>query len=128
MRLRRRMEAPGACGEARRNLTAALPPALFREVLRALPADQRARAACVSRAWRAAVADPAAWTRLDLSGMTCRVDDAAALLAAAARAHGRLEALDVPGRVTFQALLAVATANAASLRMLHGHSLLFDDS
>ena len=60
--------------------------------------------------------------------MTCRVDDAAALLAAAARAHGRLEALDVPGRVTFQALLAVATANAALLRMLHGHSLLFDDS
>jgi hypothetical protein len=58
----------------------ALPPPLLRLVFLRLPADQRARAACVSCAWKDAVADPALWRRLDLSaesGVTCRVDDAA---------------------------------------------------
>lgn len=74
-----------------------LPPALLRAVMLSLPADARARAACVRRGWRAFLADPALWLRLDLSdesGVTCRVD-AAALLAAAARAQGRLEVLNL---------------------------------
>jgi hypothetical protein len=56
------------------------------------------------------------------SGVTCRVDDAA-LLAAAARAQGRLEALSVSGRLLGHAVLRdvlrdVLAANVATLREL----------
>jgi hypothetical protein len=111
------------CGTDARNPTDVLPPSLVREILRRLPADQLARAASVSRAWRCAVADPALWRRLDLScgsGMTCRFNDAA-LRAAAARARGGLEALDVTGRwfgPEARALRDVVSANAATLRNL----------
>ena len=53
-----------------------LPAEVLRAVLSRMPADARARAACVSRAWRAAAADPGAWTELDLTaaaGLTCSV-------------------------------------------------------
>jgi hypothetical protein len=115
------MAQPGAC-----NPTLALPPALARDIFSRLPADERARAACVCPAWRVAVADPALWRRLDLSrgsGVTCRVDDAA-LRAAAARAQGGLEALNVPLHVygahplSWAALHEVVAANGASLRQL----------
>jgi hypothetical protein len=93
----------------------ALPPTAVREILRRLPADQRARAACVCRAWREVVADPALWTVLDFkaaSGARVRLTPER-LLAAAARAQGRLEVLNVPDdSALFPALLAVATANA----------------
>jgi hypothetical protein len=109
------------CGAHALNPTDALPPVLVRDILSHLPADQLARAACVCRAWKIAVADPALWRRLDLahgSGVTCRVDDAA-LRATAARARGGLEALDVTGeRISWEAVLAVAAANAATLREL----------
>jgi hypothetical protein len=100
-----------------------LPPALLRAVFALVPADQRARAACVCRGWRAFLADPSLWLRLDLScesGATCRLDGAA-LLAAAARAQGRLEVLTVNWQLSneaFAALHDVAAANAASLREL----------
>jgi hypothetical protein len=98
---------------------ATLPPGLVREILRRLPADQLARVACVSLAWRAAVADPALWRRLDFSvgsGCLCTVAEFA-VRAAAARAGGSLEALDLTGRPTpWAAVRAVAVANAASLR------------
>ncbi len=62
------------------------------------------------------------WIRLDLSAIgvsTKREATDALLRAAAARARGELVALDVRGcsheRVTFDALLAVVTANGASL-------------
>jgi hypothetical protein len=74
-----------------------LPPALLRAVFLSLPADARARAACVRRGWRAFLADPSLWLRLDLStgsGVTCRLNNAA-VCAAAARAQGRLEALNI---------------------------------
>jgi hypothetical protein len=109
------------CGQDAVNPTDALPPVLARDIFSRLPADARARAACVCPAWRTAIADPALWRRLDLSaesGVTCRVDDAA-LRAAAARARGGLEALGVTGKqFSWQAVLAVAAANAASLREL----------
>ena len=99
----------------------ALPPAAVREILLRLPADQRARAACVCRRWREVVADPALWTVLDLrraSGMTVRLTPER-LLAAAARAQGRLEVLSVTKSVElFPSLLAVVTANAGTLREL----------
>jgi hypothetical protein len=103
--------------------TEALPPTLVRAVFGFVPADQLARAACVSFAWRDAVADPALWRRLDLSrasGVACRLSDTG-LRAAAARARGGLEALDLMGHVyefSQAALHAVVAANAASLREL----------
>jgi hypothetical protein len=111
-----------------------LPPALLRAIFLALPADQRARAACVCRGWRAFLADPALWLRLDLSedsGVTCRLDDAA-LRAAAARAQGRLEVLNIRNEgarytVSHAALCVVAAANATTLRKLCGVlSYMFD--
>ena len=106
-----------------------LPPALLRAVFLSLPADARARAACVRRGWRAFLADPSLWLRLDLStgsGVTCRLNNAA-VCAAAARAQGRLEALNID-RSSYDvyvldvavAVYDVVEANAASLRELSG--------
>jgi hypothetical protein len=107
------------CGQRALNPTAVLPLQLTHNILLRLPVDMRARCACVSVGWREAVADPALWRRLDLSeasGVTCRVTSVA-LRAAAARARGGLEALDVTGctHVWRGALVTVAAANAASL-------------
>jgi hypothetical protein len=44
-----------------------LPAEALEAVLMRLPADSRARAACVSRAWRAAIACPKMWHTLDLT-------------------------------------------------------------
>ncbi len=108
---------------------ASLPAPLAQNVFSRLPVDDRARCATVRRSWRAAVLERSLWTRLDMSttsGVTCTINDAA-LLAAAARAGGRLEALDLWGRnendedeshYSHEALLAVATANSDTLREL----------
>jgi hypothetical protein len=84
-----------------------------------LPVDSRARCACVCRGWRAVLAERSLWTRLDVSrtsGVTAAVTNAL-LRGAAARAGGALQTLDVSGSraVSLQALLAVVTANAATL-------------
>ena len=101
-----------------------LPHGLALRVFSFAPADSRARSACVCTAWRAALADPAAWTRLD---MTCsggmhwsRSDSDAALTAAAARAAGRLQLLDVRGcgQLSDAALRAVLVTNGAALSEL----------
>jgi hypothetical protein len=101
---------------------AALPYALFLRVLAALPADARAQAARVCRAWRAAVAERSLWRQLDLtpqSGVTCKVTDAA-LRALAARAGGQMDTLRLPScaEVLLSVLAAVAAANAATLRVI----------
>jgi hypothetical protein len=101
---------------------AALPPALTLKILAALPADIRLRCAEVCRGWREMVAERSLWTRLDLShtsGVTHCVTDAL-LRAAAAKACGALTALDISGceQLTYDALLAVVTANASALREL----------
>ena len=101
-----------------------LVPVLVRAILLLLPADQRARCACVCRSWRAAVADPELWAALDLSeptsGLTCTFGEAA-LLAATRRARGRLEALNLAGRpAVWPGLRTVALENAAALRELRG--------
>jgi len=46
---------------------ASLPLPLAQRIFLALPADARGRASCVCRAWRDALAEPALWTRLDMS-------------------------------------------------------------
>jgi hypothetical protein len=100
----------------------ALPLALVLAVFSLLPVDARARCAAVCRAWRAALLEPSLWQHLNVSptsGVT-RPVTAALLAGAAARAHGSLRTLDVSGcaGVSAEALLAVATANAATLREL----------
>jgi hypothetical protein len=109
----------------------ALPPALLAQrILALLPADARARCATVCREWRAALADPSLWTRLDLSdtsGVRCTVRDGA-LRGASARAGGALQTLDLhragPFYCSREALLEVAAANAGSLRTLRTRWLL----
>jgi hypothetical protein len=99
-----------------------LPLPLVLHVFSLLPADASARAACVCRGWRVTLDEVSLWTRLDVSpssGVAVRVTDAV-LAGAAAKARGRLAALDVSGceAVTFTALLAVVQANGGSLRGL----------
>jgi hypothetical protein len=99
-----------------------LPLSLVLHVFSLLPADARARAACVCRGWRVTLDEVSLWTRLDLSaasGVRVRVTDAV-LRGATAKARGQLAALDVRGCevVFFDALLAVVQANAGALREL----------
>ena len=113
---------------------AKLPPSVMHAVFSCLPVDERACAACVCRGWRAALADPSLWTRLDLSGasgVVCRVDDAA-LRAAAARARGGLQSLTVPvWEGLYDALRAVVADNAATLQKLcfceYGRHSVFEE-
>jgi hypothetical protein len=100
----------------------ALPLALLQGILARLPVDARARACCVCCAWNAALAERGPWLRLDLSplsGVAVALSDAV-LRAASARAGGQLEALCVTRYtgLSFDALLAVATANGGALREL----------
>jgi hypothetical protein len=112
---------------ASRTTLCALPLALLQSVLARLPVDARARACVVCRAWNTALADRSLWTHLDLSpasGVTVAVTRVAnnnVLRAAAARAGGQLEALDLSdcNDVSFDAVLAVVTASSATLRELH---------
>jgi hypothetical protein len=99
----------------------ALPLVLLQSVLARLPVDARARACVVCRAWNAALAERSLWARLDLSptsGITVAVTDAV-LRAAAARAGGQLEALDLSDCIIdFDAVLDVVNASGATLRTL----------
>jgi hypothetical protein len=98
---------------------ARLPHALLLLILALLPVDTRLRCAEVCRGWRATAAERSLWLRLDLSlasGVTRRITETL-LRAAAARAGGALLSLivaDCPA-ITPEALLAVATENAATL-------------
>jgi hypothetical protein len=99
-----------------------LPLPLVLHVFGLLPADARARAACVCRGWRTTLHELSLWMRLDLSpsnGVGVLVTDAV-LAGAAGKARGQLASLDVRGcgGVTFDALLAVAQANSGALREL----------
>ena len=109
--------------EATTEFFAALPHALALRIFRLVPADARARAALVCRAWRDAIAEPRVWTHLDLlpsSGVRVPVTDTV-LRGAAARARGQIEMLSLsPSAVSSAELLEVVTDNADSLRELHG--------
>jgi hypothetical protein len=73
-----------------------LPLVLLILLLARLPADARARAAAVCRAWRAAAADAAAWTEVDLTragGLTCGIINPAVILAALAPRLSKLRVL-----------------------------------
>ena len=101
---------------------ASLPHAVALHVFSFLPADARARATVVCRAWRATVLDPSLWMRLDLSpasGVPHPVSDAV-LRGAAALARGTLEVLvlDYCTELTQEAWLEVVAGNAGRLRKL----------
>ena len=134
--LRRRMDALAAEGNAARGAPAplpaaasspvgidSLPRAVLLNVFAALPCVERARVALIQRSWRDALAEPAAWARLDLSrdsGVSVALSDAL-LRGAAARARGQLTALvleDPQWAISFDALLEVVTANVQSLSEL----------
>ena len=102
---------------------ASLPHAVALRVFACVPADARARAALVCRAWRDAIAEPSVWARLDLlsptSGVTVELSDAL-LRGAATRAHGQLSALLLNWcyELSTAAVLEVVASNAGSLREL----------
>ena len=101
---------------------ASLPHAVALRVFACVPADARARAALVCRAWRDAIAEPSVWARLDLlptSGIAVTLTDAV-LHGAAARAQGQLAALLLQfcDELSNAALRDVVTASAGSLREL----------
>jgi hypothetical protein len=107
--------------------SSALPPlplSLALAIFALLPVDQRLRCREVCRGWRAVLTEISLWRRLDLSasGISPGREPTSALLrAAAARAAGQLETLDISGcgSVSDADTLAVVTANSASLRELH---------
>ena len=113
-------------------LPLALPLALARRIWGAQPCDLRLRCREVARGWRDALAEPCLWTELDLTaagGVVAHVTPAL-LLAAAARARGHLERLTVTyGGALKDELLAVATANASTLRLLclQGDNFIVED-
>ena len=86
-----------------------------------LPPDQRLRCAEVSRGWRATVAQPALWRRLDLSWEGCHVRPVwpALLRAAVARAGDALTAITVP--VAFLGVTTLCDALRASTGLAEAH-------
>jgi hypothetical protein len=119
---RRTVRAAMQAAEQRLALTA-LPPALWHALFSLLPVDQRLRCREVCRGWRAALEDVNLWTRLDLSEASgvaaAHLENAAGLQAAAAlRAGGQLQSLDVSGcvRLNFAALHRAAVGSTATLR------------
>jgi hypothetical protein len=98
---------------------ASLPLPLAQRIFLALPPDTRGRACCVCRAWRDALAEPALWTRLEMSNFAPR-RLLSVLHGAAGRARGQLCALDLSRQhVARDVLLQVLTAYAGSLREVH---------
>ena len=108
---------------------ATLPEEALRCIWLALPPEDRARCACVCRAWRDALADPALWTCLrpsmhssTLFWLGAGANLITKLRAAAAKAAGRLEVMDFSGVLMWEPLepwlLELATANAGTLREL----------
>lgn len=61
-----------AATELRAAVLAQLPLPLVHRIFLCLPVDERARTACVSRGWRAVLADSALWTHLDLEALMNR--------------------------------------------------------
>jgi hypothetical protein len=112
----------GACAFA------TLPHVLTLKVFALVTVDTRLRCAEVSTVWRAELAERSLWTRLNFSAAAAGLSRAATdamLRAAALRAGGALEALDVSGcdGVTLAALRAVVAANVGTLTELRTNVL-----
>ena len=98
----RRSSSEATAAEPRAFAFPQLPLALVLHIFLLLPADVRLRCAEVSRGWRATVALPALWRRLDLSDTSGVARVTPALLhAAVARAGGALTVLDLSVGATY---------------------------
>jgi hypothetical protein len=99
---------------------ASLPLPLVQRIFLALAVDARGRACCVCRAWRDVLAEPALWTRLDMSGVRVQLRRFLDVLrGASGRSRGLLHKLELSQReLTWDELLPVLTANAGSPREL----------
>jgi hypothetical protein len=124
-----RRSARVAAAADRATALAPLPMPLVHRIFLLLPVDERARAACICKGWRAVLAEPALWTQLDLLALFERNKErfkreperAGALLRGAARrAQGQVQRLVVswPLDAATPVLLEVLAANAGSLREL----------
>jgi hypothetical protein len=76
-----------------------LPRPLVRDIFELLPIDTRLRCVEVCRAWRGLFSQPSMWSLVDFRGLRDEQHDTALttelLWAAAARARGRIEVLDL---------------------------------
>jgi hypothetical protein len=118
----RRSTRVAAVAERVSSALSPLPPPIVLYIFSLLPADARARAACVCRGWCHVVSELSLWTRLNLSassGVRVRVTDAV-LAGALAKARGQLAALDVSdcNAISADTLLAGVRANRGALREL----------
>ena len=111
---------PRALAAALSTAVTSLPEPLLHRVFSALLVDERARCACVCRAWRAALASPELWSSLDLTPAGCHSErvagSEAALRGGAARAAGTLTRLVLLRFASTAALCDVVASNAGSLR------------
>ena len=101
----------------------ALPEPVLRVIMLALPADARARAACVCRSWRAFVTDPSLWLQLDLTpagGVAAERVTENLARGAVARAAGHLRVLSLCyGALRALNVLAVIESNGAELQQVN---------
>ena len=128
----RRSARVAAAIEVATSALSPLPLPVVHRIFLMLRVDERARAACVCRGWRAVLAEPSLWTRLNLStacGIEQGRDISALLRGAAEKARGQLCQIDLLGwqhRLAQHNLLEVVAANASSLRELRvGISTVF---
>jgi len=91
----------------------ALPEPVLRILFLALPVDERARAACVCRSWRAFLADPSLWQVLDLGGWAAERMTENLVRRAVARAAGGLRVLSLDDD---DLLVKVFVSDGAELR------------
>jgi hypothetical protein len=92
----------------------ALPEPVFRILFLALPVDERARAACVCRSWRAFLADPSLWQVLDLTpagGVAAARVTENLVRGAVARAAGYLRVFRLSRAIRLNALLIDVIVN-----------------
>lgn len=122
----RRSARVAAAAEAATSALQPLPLSIVLRIFSLVPVDYRLRCAEVCRGWRAVLSERSLWTRLDLRAATfvgrrwIRGSDDALLRCAAARAGGGLQSLIVRDcHLADGTLLAVAAANAGTLRELH---------
>jgi hypothetical protein len=103
----------------------ALPEPVFRVLFLALPVDERARAACVCRSWRAFLADPSLWQVLDLSpagGVAAARVTENLVRGAVARAAGQLRTLSInddPDWLHIAFLVELIESNGAELQQVN---------
>ena len=103
----------------------ALPLAALRVLFLALPMDERARAACVCRSWRAFLADPSLWHVLDLTpagGVVAARVTENLVRSAVHRAAGQLRSLSLEWTAGFRAnglLVELVQTDGAALQQLN---------